>query len=41
MIDFKKLGNGKIRTILSDGDHFIMGMFATQLTAVDSDVVVS
>jgi hypothetical protein len=30
----KKLGNGKIRTILSDGTHYIMGMFATQLTQV-------
>jgi hypothetical protein len=34
VIDLKRLGNGKIRTILSDGTHFIMGMFATQLTQV-------
>ena len=32
VIDLKTLTNGKIRTVLSDGDHFLMGMFATQLT---------
>jgi replication factor A1 len=32
VIDLKTLTNGKIRTVLSDGENFLMGMFATQLT---------
>ena len=34
VIDLKKLGNGKIWTILSDGSHYITGLFADQLTAL-------
>ena len=31
--------NGKVRTIISDGETFMFGMFAAQLTAVRRDAL--